>query len=426
MKLKSIICIFLIILAVAGLALNTKTERKFFAKANTFLDRKIFINFDGKISRGTNLLEILKNAGVSDREARKAIFQFSERFNPQKIKFGKSYHLRLNRFGELFLFQYKADRRKIISVYRTSDSNFASRIDSLELKTKAVYLSGFIQSSLYDAVLQSGEKPELLLNFADIFQWDIDFFTDPRLGDKFEIFFEKKYLADSEEFFDYGKILFASYQSRKKIFKAYFFENDSVTGYFDEEGQRLQKTFLKSPLNYSRISSRFSLSRRHPILKIYRPHYGIDYAAPSGTPVVATASGTVIEKGYQRQIGNYVKIRHKNRRFTTIYGHLKKFARGIRPGVSVEQRKIIGYVGKTGLATGPHLHYGVYDRGRPIDPMKIENAALEPLTGAVLKIFREHVQKIDGELSLAMIKNYLSVHARKYSEIHACQSILKR
>jgi len=191
------------------------------------------------------------------------------------------------------------------------------------------------------------------------------------------------------EFIRYGRVLSGQYRSGKDVRTAVYFEPGEHGGYYDLEGKSFQKTFLKSPLNYRRISSHFSGGRRHPILKIVRPHYGVDFVAAEGTPVVAAADGVVIEKGYEGGgLGNFIKIRHKNPRFATVYGHLSGFGPGIAIGKAVQQRDVVGYVGRTGLATGPHLHYCFYENGRPVNPLKIKNSSGDPIPVAELERFK--------------------------------------
>jgi murein DD-endopeptidase MepM/ murein hydrolase activator NlpD len=235
--------------------------------------------------------------------------------------------------------------------------------------------------------------------------------------------YEKSYLLETDESVGYGKILAAQYISASDTFTAIYFDNNpGDDGYYDLKGSSFQKTFLKSPLNYRRISSHFSYSRLHPILKIYRPHFGIDYAAPKGTPVSAAADGVVINKGYNKSIGNFVKIQHNNARFVTLYGHFSRFGEGINKGVRVTQKQIVGYVGRTGLATGPHLHYAFYDNGRPIDPLKIKNTSVDPVLPEnrqrfqkVKQLMLNHFEKMDqSNIPLVLITS-LQVHYNRYT-----------
>ena len=332
------------------------------------------------IKKGETLSALLIKNGIAEELIYPIIESFQEIYSVRRLKPGDSYEIESDSSGNLVSFTYSPTIEKKYRVFLDQRNNYSAHEDHVNLIVKIKYLSGIIQTTVYDAVIDEGETPELLLSFTDIFQWDIDFFIDPRIGDRFKIIYEKLYLPETDEFVGYGEILAAQYNSISDTLTAIYFDNrPGDDGYYDLNGSSFQKTFLKSPLNYRRISSHFSYSRRHPILKKYRPHFGIDYAAPKGTPVSAAADGVVIDKGYDKSIGNFVKIRHKNARFVTLYGHLSRFGEGINKGVRVTQKQIVGYVGRTGLATGPHLHYAFYDNGRPIDPLKIKNTSGDPV-----------------------------------------------
>jgi murein DD-endopeptidase MepM/ murein hydrolase activator NlpD len=237
---------------------------------------------------------------------------------------------------------------------------------NFEFEIRVEPVSGFIEDSLFLAVKYAGEHDELAEMIANIFMWDVDFYTDIRRGDRFRMLVEKKYLDG--EFKDYGDILAADITVQDQTYTGFRFEDKpGSVGYYQADGKSLKKTFLKSPLKFTRISSHFSYARRHPILKIVRPHLGTDYAAPAGTPVVAVASGKVIRAGRNGNYGNMVQLRHV-KGYQTMYGHLSKIA--VRNGTQVSQGQVIGYVGSTGLASGPHLDFRVIQRGKFINPLK--------------------------------------------------------
>jgi hypothetical protein len=241
-------------------------------------------------------------------------------------------------------------------------------------------LVGTITSSLFKTILDSGEGPDLALELSEIFAWDIDFFLDIRKGDQLKIFFERKCLGESTVC--YGRILAADFVVQGQSHKAvYFCDETGYDDYYDAEGKSLRKALLKAPLRYTRISSNFSYRRFHPIRRRYAPHMGIDYAAPTGTPVRATGNGTVIFAGRSGANGNMVKIRH-NETYTTYYLHLSRFARGIQKGRQVSQGDVVGYVGSTGLSTGPHLDYRIKKHGKFIDPRKVDLPAADPVADA--------------------------------------------
>ncbi|MGF1637212.1 MAG: peptidoglycan DD-metalloendopeptidase family protein [Cyclobacteriaceae bacterium] len=236
-------------------------------------------------------------------------------------------------------------------------------------------LTGKISSSLYNAVIDAGGSPLLVHELSDVYAWVIDFFGVQK-GDSFKANYVR-YEVNGENA-GIGKIISAHFNHMGRDFFAFRYDQGEGPEYFDEVGNSLRKAFLKAPLKFSRISSRFSNARRHPVLKITRPHHGVDYAAPVGTPVMSIGDGVVTEKKYNGGAGNMVKIRH-NSVYTTAYLHLSKYGEGIRVGGHVRQGQVIGYVGSTGLSTGPHLDFRFYMNGRAIDPLKVEPPSAEPV-----------------------------------------------
>jgi len=331
------------------------------------------------IRYGENLWDIFRKHKVAKDDIHLAIEEFKKIYNPREIRAGDRYELVQDSLNQLVSYHYQPELATIYKIEKDSSENFTNKIDSLSYSKKIEMLAGTISTTLYESIIEQNGKPELIMNFTDIFQWDVDFFIEPQRGDSYKMVYETFYLGD--QFVKYGRVLAAQYNLSGDVMNAFYYENDQgKSGYYDWDGNSFQKTFLKSPLNYRRISSYFSSGRRHPILKRVRPHYGVDFVANRGTPVVAPADGIVSELGYQKGgVGRYLKIRHKNSHFVTLYGHLSKYARGIQKGVAVKQRQTIGYVGSTGLATGPHLHYTFYENGRPINPLRIRNVSADPL-----------------------------------------------
>ena len=342
-----------------------------------------------KIKYGETLSAILKKHNFDSQLSYNISSSFQTIFNVKHLKPKQSYRIEKDPSGNFIRFIYQPTVEKQYIVCKDDSGNIKAKINKIPLEKKINSIKGEIKTNLYDAIMELGETPELLIAISDIFQWDIDFFIDPRKGDNFKIIYVSYLLPqdstslkpDKERFVRYGKTLAAQYILQGQKLTAVYFDNaPDDDGYYALNGESFQKTFLKSPLNYRRISSYFSYGRRHPILKKIRPHYGIDFAAPTGTPVSAAADGIIIEKGYNRGYGNFLKIKHKNPRFVTLYGHLSRFARSIKEGTPVKQKDVIGYVGKTGLATGPHLHYTFYEHGKPINPLKIKNTSGDPIS----------------------------------------------
>lgn len=332
--------------------------------------------------RGQTLAQILTMSYVRPEDIFPSIEALRSIFDPRRMRAGTSVQLKLDSLGILHELAYQPSPELVIRVQRDSTDNFISATDSLRLHSELEILQGEITTTLYDAVLAQKESPELLLQYTDVFQWDIDFFIDPQRGDRFRMLYEKLFVDNENggrEFVRYGKIIAATYEQSDSSYAAFYFKADSGrAGYFDRHGNSFQKTFLKSPLNYRRISSHFSYGRMHPILKKVRAHTGVDFAASRGTPVVATAVGEVAAIGWEGGYGKRVIIKHKNH-FATLYGHLSRFAENLRVGDFVAQSQVLGYVGATGMATGPHLHYTMYLNGRPIDPLRMKPATTEPL-----------------------------------------------
>ncbi len=256
---------------------------------------------------------------------------------------------------------------------------------------------GRIDSSLFEAVTSTGESDVLAMNLADIFAWDIDFILDIREGDSFQALVEKRYREGKPA--GYGRILAAEFTNQGTTFQAFLYQDgDRRPDYFDADGQSLRKAFLKAPLSFSRISSGFTMRRYHPITKTWKAHPAIDYAAPRGTPIKSVGDGTIIKKGYTRGNGNYVKIRH-NSSYETLYLHMKGFAKGIAKGKRVAQGQTIGYVGSTGLATGPHLCFRMYKNGAPVNPHRVKAPSANPVSKESLADFKVTVGELHAKLT---------------------------
>ena len=232
------------------------------------------------------------------------------------------------------------------------------------------YVEGTITSSLWNSIIESGSSPMLALKVSDLYAWQVDFF-DIKQGDSFRLIYDEAWIDDTT-FLEIASIEGAQFNHQGRDYIAVPFQQDSTREYFDEEGNSLRKQFLKAPLDFFRISSKFSNSRYHPVLKRYRAHHGVDYAAPKGTPVKTIGDGVVIAKGYQRSGGgNFLKVKH-NSVYTTTYMHLNGFAKGIKQGSSVKQGQVIAFVGSTGLSTGPHLDFRVHKNNQAINPLTME------------------------------------------------------
>jgi murein DD-endopeptidase MepM/ murein hydrolase activator NlpD len=265
-----------------------------------------------------------------------------------------------------------------------------------EVTSQIAQAEGVIKSSLYETLLENGNSTLLGNRLSEIFAWQIDFF---RLypGDSFKVIYEEEFVDGKP--FGIGRIVAAEFTSKNETFDAFYYETDDRAGYYDSEGNGVQKALLKAPFTYSqRVSSNFSHSRFHPVLKRRIPHYGVDYAAPLGTPVLAVGEGEVIEAQYRGANGNIVKIRH-NGTYTTAYLHLNGFAKGIRTGQRVKQGEVIGYVGRTGRVTGVHLDYRIYKNNQPVNPLTVKLPPSKAIDAEEMDSFTNHVEKLQIKLS---------------------------
>ncbi len=277
-----------------------------------------------------------------------------------------------------------------------TDTNPHMHVAEKEVTVQRMQKTATITSSLWNSMIENDMSPALASELSDIYAWSIDFFGLQK-DDQFTVIYDQLYV--DTVCVDVGTIWGASFQHGGKTYYAIPFVQDGKLQYWDEQGNSLRKNLLKAPLKFSRISSRFSASRMHPVLRIRRPHYGVDYAAPSGTPVVAVGDGVVIFKGWGRGGGNTLKIRHNSGSLVSGYLHLRGFAKGIQQGTRVHQGQLIGYVGSTGLSTGPHLDFRLWQNGRPIDPLKVPTEPAEPIRAANKTAFEGIRDRVMAELS---------------------------
>ncbi len=329
------------------------------------------------IQKDQSLSDILKEYGFSPLEIHRLREEVEPVYDMAKIKAENEIRLYCEENGSFHYMEYDIDTETYLKIQKKSDS-YAAEILSLPIKTKIKLAWGVINDNLIQAVNETGEKDSLAIAIADIFAWDIDFYADIRKNDSFELIFEKKYLDGN--FIGYGNILAAQFINQGNTFQAFRFTYPDTKkwDYFDPEGKSLRKEFLKSPINGARITSRFSHSRFHPVWKVYRPHYGVDYGAPLGTPVQATADGTVTFVGQNGGAGRMVRIRHQNY-YETMYLHLRSYGSGIRKGAKVTGGQTIGYVGSSGTSTGPHLDYRIKYHGNYVNPLAHKFKPVAPL-----------------------------------------------
>ncbi|MCD7962524.1 MAG: peptidoglycan DD-metalloendopeptidase family protein [Rikenellaceae bacterium] len=327
------------------------------------------------VKSGESLSVILDRYGLSAVEIDSAVKASENVFNVKSIRGGNGYKAFLTQDTTARLSHFVYEKNKIEYVVFSFGDSITVRNDSKDIISETRVAEAEISSSLWNAMVDNDISPALAMELSEIYAWSIDFFGLQK-GDKFKIVFEENYVDSIKV--GIGSILGAWFVNNGKKYYAIPFELDGKIKFWDENGNSLRQNLLKAPLSYSRISSTFSHSRLHPVLKIRRPHYGVDYAAPAGTPVYAVADGTVTSRTYTSQGGNTVKIKH-SQGLESGYLHLQKFANGLKVGQRVSQGELIGYVGSTGLATGPHLDFRLWKNGKPIDPLKVDTEPAEPI-----------------------------------------------
>jgi len=359
---------------------STQEEKEVENTCSYFLDicvDSLNVN-DYTIKSGENLSAIFSKLGLSANKSETIYKASADLLDPRRIRAGNTYYaLTAQDSLQTLLYIVFAKSRIEHIIIDLTDEEISVYPYQKEITQKQLYLSGSIKSSLWNAIAGQGGNKNLAIQLEDIFAWQINFFAiQPK--DSFQILYTESFIEDTLSV-NILSIDGAVFIHERKKFTAIPFMQDSIMEYFDEEAQSLQRAFLKAPLNYSRISSGFSNSRFHPVLRINRAHHGVDYVAPSGTPVKSIGSGKVVARGFEAGGGgNYVRIQH-NSVYSTTYMHLRSFAAGIQAGKQVQQGEVIGYVGSTGLSTGPHLDFRVYRNGSPINPLTMESPPSHPV-----------------------------------------------
>lgn len=343
-------------------------------------------NLDLVIQRNQTLYQAMAAAGAQHTDIMAVVVGVKPFRDLRKVRAGEQFQIVLNTDNQLSSFGFDLDLESWVRYERQEDGSFVQVMGSYPVERRVVGIGGAIETSLYESLQNCGAPLDLAAKMNDILGWDLDFNRDPRRGDLFRIVYEEIY--KDGQYVRTGPIMTCSYQGSGRDLAAYRYTlADGKAGYFDREGRNLQKQLLRAPLNYSRISSGFSYNRRHPVLGRNMPHLGIDYAAPIGTPVWAAGDGTVADMGYDKANGRYMSLRHTNREYETYYLHFSRFARGLKVGSRVRQGQVIGYVGATGYATGPHLDFRVKKSGQFVNPRTLKLPPAEPVPDAELAGF---------------------------------------
>ncbi|MDO9576345.1 MAG: M23 family metallopeptidase [Candidatus Cloacimonadales bacterium] len=364
----------------------------------------------GALEEGEILANALKEEGIDNVVVYKLVNKLDSIYNLRRSHPADSFVVKLDTLNVIRELKYMPDKIHSYRVIMDTTYEYFTQIDTLKTNIELKTIEGEIDTSLWQAVLDSRGNPALAMLFTQIFQWDIDFFIDPQKGDHFIMLYEE-YVSENGDFVKTGDILAAEYITKGYNKIAYrFTTKDGFSKYYDESGKSFQKAFLKSPLNYKRITSYFG-KRVHPITKKVSTHNGVDYAAAYGTPVEATADGTVIYAAWHpNHTGNTVKIRHTNG-YETLYGHLSKYGK-YKVGDRVQQHDIIGYVGSTGRSTGHHLHYTIYLHGNSINPLNLKNVSGPPIP----KTERPDFEVVVDKMKTYLVPGYISIFPDSISE----------
>ncbi|MDQ6988954.1 MAG: peptidoglycan DD-metalloendopeptidase family protein [Mariprofundaceae bacterium] len=344
-----------------------------------------------KVKSGDVAAMVLRRLGFPAAEANQIVVAARPVYSLRKIYAGKT--ITRTDQGDVITLLYDVSAEQQLRLTSSSQQAWVASLEDKMLSTRTLVVEGTIQDSLFLDAAKAGLEDKLTLKLVDIFAWDIDFARDLRKGDSFKVLFE-------ETFDTQGKrvrynILAAEFQNRGYSYKAVRYQNQAGSvEYYNQEGKNLRKTYLKSPVKYSRISSRFSNARKHPVLGYTRAHRGVDYAAKSGTPIRAIGDGKIAFKGWKGGYGRFIEIRHNNGIHSTAYAHMRRYASGMRKGRFVRQGQVIGYVGMSGLATGPHLHFEFRSRGRAVNPLKVKHKPANPVAKQELTAFRVHAKNL--------------------------------
>lgn len=352
------------------------------------------------VQKSDSVSSLFIRLGISDQQALEFVRNNREaQAISRQLRPGKAVSAKTGMNGELIALYFPLNSRNSILIIERHGSSFVATEQSLNLETETVVKSGAIRSSLFEATDEAGIPDAIATQLAEIFSADIDFYRDLRNGDRFSLVYET--YNHNGQVMQSGRILSAEFINDHKPYGAYWYQTaEGESGYYTAEGKSLRKAFLRSPLEFSRVTSGFSSTRVHPVLMVSRAHKGIDYGAPTGTRVRAVADGIVEFAGRQGGYGNLIILKHQAK-YSTAYGHLNSFANGVRTGSRVRQGDAIGYVGQTGLSTGPHLHYEFRVDSHQVNPLSMALPASPPLNPSHITQFKSAIAPLRNSLSLA-------------------------
>ena len=385
--------------------IETSYENKDLERLKKFLFKQInspFTNLNYEIKKGDSVQKILKKYKVKNGEIQSVINQYKKYANPNQLLVGNIIDIIIKKINadnnEILKFSIPITKSTTIEVVKNEENKIVSKKIITKLYKRKTLSENIIKKNLYKSAIDANINPDTIIEFARIFGFEIDFQRDIRKNDYFKIVYEK-YFDENGEFIKSGSILYAHMTVNNREITLYKFGDDKSYGYFDVNGKSVEKALMKTPINGARLSSPFGM-RKHPILGYNKKHLGTDFAAPEGTPIMASGDGKVIRARWCGGGGNCIKIKH-NSTYTTVYAHLKNFARGIKEGVRVKQGQTIGYVGSTGMSTGPHLHYEVIINGK-----KVNSQTLKLPSGKILKNKERELFEV-SKIKLNVLKSKL-------------------
>jgi len=378
-------------------SLNKETDLIKFKKFILTQIKSPFINLDYEINKGDTIQKILKKYKVKNSEIQTVINQYKKFGKPNQLLVGNKIAIiiekgKKDQQNSVVKFSVPITKSTTIEISKNEDNKIISEKIITKLYKKKVLAENVIKKNLYSSAVDAKINPDTIIEFARIFGFEIDFQRDIRKNDYFKIIFEK-YFDENGEFIKSGSILYAHMSVNGREISLYKFGNDKEYGYFDINGKSVEKALMKTPINGARLSSPFGM-RKHPILGYNKKHLGTDFAAPMGTPIMASGSGTITRAKWCGGGGNCIKIKH-NSTYETVYAHMKSFAKGMKVGKKVRQGQIIGYVGSTGMSTGPHLHYEVIVNGKKVNSQKLKLPSGKVLKDNERKEFEIHRIKTD-------------------------------
>ena len=376
---------------------NQKSDLKKFKKFLLNQIKSPFINLDYEINKGDTIQKILRKYKVQNSEIQTVINQYKKFGKPNQLLVGQKIDIIIKKEpatkkNSIIKFSVPITKSTTIEITKNEENKIISKKIITKLYKKKILSENIIKNNLYSSAIEARVNPDTIIEFARIFGFEIDFQRDIRKNDYFKIIYEK-YFDENGEFIKSGSILYAHMSVNGREISLYKFGNDKDYGYFDINGKSVEKALMKTPINGARLSSSFGM-RKHPILGFTKLHAGTDFAAKEGTPIVASGSGTITRAKWCGGGGNCIKIKH-NSTYQTTYAHMKSFAKGIKVGKKVKQGQIIGYVGSTGMSTGPHLHYEVIVNNKKVNSQKLKLPSGKILKSEERELFEIHRIKTD-------------------------------